>query len=254
MLLDREARSTPSLTNPNVGRVREPVLRLANWMRAFKATSVAGSFLLGTTDDPSNSLGQSPLRAPSVFNYYRPGYVPPNTGIAAAGLVAPEMQIVNETSVIGYSNYLRNAVQNGVGTNRDIQPNYDTEMSLAHRPDQLVAHLDTLLIWAFAGRRGMMGVWPAILVTGASFAVVQFAVSNFMGPELVDVLASLVSMGCLLGFLRFWQPKVIWRAAAMGGSGTEAAASSVHTVRHHRTREVIRAALPWIIQIGRAHV
>jgi hypothetical protein len=55
------------------------------------------------------------------------------------------MQIVNETSVIGYSNYLRNAVQNGIGTNRDVQPNYDTEMSLAHRPDQLVAHLDVLL-------------------------------------------------------------------------------------------------------------
>jgi uncharacterized protein (DUF1800 family) len=145
VLLDREARSTPSLTNPNVGRVREPVLRLANWMRAFRAASASGTFLLGTTDDPASSLGQSPLRAPSVFNYYRPGYVPPNTGIAAAGLVAPEMQIVNETSVIGYSNYMRNAVQNGVGTNRDIQPNYDTEMSLAHRPDQLVAHLDTLL-------------------------------------------------------------------------------------------------------------
>jgi len=145
VLLDREARSTPSLTNPNVGRVREPVLRLANWMRAFRVTSATGTFLLGTTDDPANSLGQSPLRAPSVFNYYRPGYVPPNTGIAAAGLVAPEMQIINETSVIGYSNYLRNAVQNGIGTNRDIQPNYDTEMSLAHRPDQLVAHLDTLL-------------------------------------------------------------------------------------------------------------
>ena len=145
VLLDRDARATPSLTNPNVGRVREPVLRLANWMRAFRATSASGSFLMPTTDDPATSLGQSPLRSPSVFNFYRPGYVPPNTAIATAGLVAPEMQIVNETSVIGYSNYLRNAVQNGIGTNRDVQPNYDTEMSLAHRPDQLVAHLDVLL-------------------------------------------------------------------------------------------------------------
>ncbi|MFM8382198.1 MAG: DUF1800 family protein [Actinomycetota bacterium] len=145
VLLDRDARAMPSLNNPNFGRVREPVLRLANWMRAFTATSASGNYLLGTTDDPATSLGQSPMRSPSVFNFYRPGYVPPNTGIASAGLVAPEMQIITETSVIGYSNFMRNAMSNGVGTNRDIQPDYTTALSLATKPDSLVNHLDLLL-------------------------------------------------------------------------------------------------------------
>jgi len=82
-----------------------------------------------------------------VFNFYRPGYVPPNTGIATAGLVAPEMQIVHETAVIGYSNYMRSVVQNGAGSNspRDIQANYSAEIALADRPDALVARLDLLL-------------------------------------------------------------------------------------------------------------
>ncbi len=63
------------------------------------------------------------------------------------------------------------------------------------------------LIWAFAGRKGMMEVWPAILVAGVSFAIPQYLVSNCIGPELVDIIAAIVSMACLVGFLRFWQPK-----------------------------------------------
>src|SRR4051795_3525166 len=62
------------------------------------------------------------------------------------------------------------------------------------------------LIWAFAGLRGMLQVWPAILVCGVSFAVPQFLVSNYHGPWLVDIVASLVSMACLVGFLKVWQP------------------------------------------------
>jgi len=58
------------------------------------------------------------------------------------------------------------------------------------------------LIWAFAGRKGMWEIWPAILVTGVSFAITQFLVSNFIGPELVDVIAAVVSMTALISFLR----------------------------------------------------
>lgn len=149
VLLDKDARAAPSLNNPNFGRVREPILRLANWMRAFGATSAAGSFLLGTTDDPATSLGQSVMRSPSVFNFYRPGYVPPNTAIATAGLVAPEMQIIHETSVIGYSNFMMSAVRYGVGAStngiRDIRSTYAEEMAIANNPDALVTRLDLLL-------------------------------------------------------------------------------------------------------------
>src|SRR5438094_8762181 len=67
------------------------------------------------------------------------------------------------------------------------------------------------LIWAFAGFRGMIEIWPAILVAGVCFAVPQFLVSNFHGPWLVDVVAAIVSIAALATFLRFWQPKHIWR-------------------------------------------
>ena len=63
------------------------------------------------------------------------------------------------------------------------------------------------LIWAFAGRKAMMEIWPAILVTGATFALSQFLVSNYIGPELVDVIAAIVSMVSLVAFLKVWQPK-----------------------------------------------
>lgn len=65
------------------------------------------------------------------------------------------------------------------------------------------------LIWAFAGFRGMLAIWPAILVAGVSFAVPQFLVSNYHGPWLVDVISALISMGCLTAFLKIWQPKEI---------------------------------------------
>ena len=63
------------------------------------------------------------------------------------------------------------------------------------------------LVWAFAGWRGMMEVWPAILVTGVSFAIPQFLISNFHGPWLVDVVAAIVSMAALTLFLRVWKPE-----------------------------------------------
>ncbi|HTC12646.1 MAG TPA: lactate permease LctP family transporter, partial [Chthoniobacterales bacterium] len=66
------------------------------------------------------------------------------------------------------------------------------------------------LIWAFAGFRGMMQIWPAILVTGASFAIPQFLVSTLHGPWLVDIIASLCSMAALTLFLRVWQPETMW--------------------------------------------
>ncbi len=149
VLLDEEARDMAKIADPTFGKTREPVLRLAAWMRAFNARSASGSFLLGVTDDPAGSLGQSPLRAPSVFNFYRPGFAPPNSAIAAAQLVAPEFQIIHEVSVAGYSNFMRTAVQSGVGSNspRDIQPDYATELALANDADRLIDRIDLLLTY-----------------------------------------------------------------------------------------------------------
>jgi lactate permease len=67
------------------------------------------------------------------------------------------------------------------------------------------------LVWALAGRKATFEVWPAALTVGVSFGVAQFLISNLVGPELVDILASLASIGSLLLLLRSWQPRSIWR-------------------------------------------
>ena len=76
------------------------------------------------------------------------------------------------------------------------------------------------LIWAFAGWRGMMQIWPAILVCGVSFAIPQFLISNFVNPWIVDIGASLISMACLIGFLKVWQPAELWTLAGVAHAAT----------------------------------
>src|SRR6266568_8028852 len=71
------------------------------------------------------------------------------------------------------------------------------------------------LIWAFAGWRGMKDIWPAILICGVSFAVPQYLISNFINPWIVDIGASLISMACLILFLKIWQPKELWLSPAL---------------------------------------
>jgi lactate permease len=106
------------------------------------------------------------------------------------------------------------------------------------------------LIWAFAGRRGMMEIWPAILVCGLSFAIPQFLISNFVNPWIVDVGASLISMACLIGFLNVWQPKELWLSPALRTRDDSAA--SAPPVAPAKTAaptsaELLRSLLPWII-------
>ncbi len=104
------------------------------------------------------------------------------------------------------------------------------------------------LIWAFAGRKGMWEIWPAILVAGVTFAVPQYLVSNFMGPELVDIIAALVSMGSLVAFLRVWQPKKVWTSTRPRGTDASShAANPPQPVVRHSKEALIAAWTPWAI-------
>ncbi len=104
------------------------------------------------------------------------------------------------------------------------------------------------LIWAFAGFKGMKEIWPAILVTGLSFAIPQFLVANFMGPELVDIIAAIVSMVSLVLFLRVWQPKKVWTSPALRGKDISAAeAKPPQPVMRHSKEALIAAWTPWLI-------
>jgi lactate permease len=105
------------------------------------------------------------------------------------------------------------------------------------------------LIWAFAGWKGMKEVWPAILVTGVSFAIPQFLISNFINPWIVDVGASLVSMACLIGFLKVWQPKELWLSPALRSRDDSVGTmpASTASTAPVTTAEMWRGLLPWII-------
>src|SRR5689334_22206678 len=82
------------------------------------------------------------------------------------------------------------------------------------------------VVWAFAGWRGMLGVWPAALTAGLAFAVPQFVVANFHGPWLVDILASLCSMIALVALLKVWKPRDAWKMPAAAGAASTASTAS----------------------------
>lgn len=113
ILTDSEARSEPSGTS--FGKLREPVVRLTQWARAFGVTSPTNLWPFGNTASNATRLAQSPGRSPSVFNFFRPGYTPPGSAIATQGQVAPEFQMVNEPSVVAYINYMQSLIVNGAG-------------------------------------------------------------------------------------------------------------------------------------------
>jgi uncharacterized protein (DUF1800 family) len=146
LLMDVEARTLP--TAPNAGRVREPMLRAVQWARTFNASSLSGKWIVYDQSGTQYGLAQSPLRSPSVFNFFRPGYVPPRTAIAAAGLVAPEFQIHNESTTVGYLNYLSNWLDGNFGFNNprgDIQANYSALLPVAVNAAELVVWMNMRL-------------------------------------------------------------------------------------------------------------
>ena len=166
ILLDDEARNPANLTNPKFGKVREPMLRFLAWARAFNANSSSDTWQLGDTSDPATRLGQSPLRSPTVFNFFRPGYVPPNSSIGSANLTAPEFQITNESSVVGYVNYMQAAVSRVSGIN-DVIGNYSNLLPLADDAASLLDELNTVLaagqlsLGTLTNLRNAVGTMPA---------------------------------------------------------------------------------------------
>ena len=142
ILLDDEARRAPVAGDTTSGKLREPVVRFIQWARTFGLASPTGLWNIGNVSDPSTRLGQSPLRSPSVFNFFRPGYVPPNSALGTLNLNAPEFQITNESTVVGWANWAQTFVQSGVGETR---PDYAAELALATDATALVKRVSLLL-------------------------------------------------------------------------------------------------------------
>ncbi len=107
ILLDPEARALTAPTTGGFGKLREPIVRFVQWGRSFGFNSASGGWKMFETSSASEKLGQSPLRSPSVFNFFRPGFVPPGTALAPSKTTAPEFQLVNESTVGGYLNFMQ---------------------------------------------------------------------------------------------------------------------------------------------------
>jgi lactate permease len=97
------------------------------------------------------------------------------------------------------------------------------------------------LVWVMGGRKALTGVIPATLVCGSAFAGTQFLVSNYIGPQLVDILGSLASIGALMLLLRVWQPR---DGFELGGEHVEA-----HVPPRHPAGQILKAWMPYGILV-----
>jgi len=107
VLFDDEARSDATISDSRFGKIREPIIRFTNWVRAFDVGTIEPALTFSLYDTSrSDSLNQNPYRAPSVFNFYRPGFIAPGTRTGGEGLTMPELQITNTSSIAGYINFI----------------------------------------------------------------------------------------------------------------------------------------------------
>ncbi len=149
ILLDPEARLAETVSVVRYGKLREPVVRFATFLRGLGATSVNGRNNIHYLDSPEDGLAQSPMLAPSVFNFYSPNFRPAGPA-ATIGMVAPEFQITSETSIVGGMNFFNRLFQSsgyGSGDSR-MRLNLVPLRDIAATTDTLVTRLDQLFFCA----------------------------------------------------------------------------------------------------------
>lgn len=148
ILFDPEARDQDGAED---GKIKEPVLRFTHFARAFDIGPMNPEKLY-TLWDTTDSLGQSPYKSPSVFNFYRPGYIPPGSQSGQAGMTVPEMQITHTSSVAGYANFITyfafgyQRYANEPEVQSAMRPDYSEELPLASDPAAMVTHLSEKLL------------------------------------------------------------------------------------------------------------
>jgi uncharacterized protein (DUF1800 family) len=194
ILTDPEARNTSAaLADAHGGKLREPALRFAAWARACNVGSASGQWRLGNLSDPATRLGQSPMHSASVFNFYRPGYVPPNTAIATAGKVAPEFQITTESSVAGYLNFMQSSIANSGGLlSSDVKADYSAWLPLAGDAAALAAEANLLLA------ADQLSAARVALIRDAIAAMPSATSANRLSRVHAAVLLTLAAPECLV--------------------------------------------------------
>jgi uncharacterized protein (DUF1800 family) len=165
ILLDPEARGAAYREQPGFGKLREPFLRAVNLARATNASAPVGAYPISNLDD---LLAQEPCHAPSVFNYYLPGYSPPGP-VLEAGLVAPEFQILTSATAISTPNYFWTAITGdfnrwGAASNNEaVRCNITHELTLATNVDLLLRRLDLALTGGVLSPREFQAIRESLL-------------------------------------------------------------------------------------------
>jgi uncharacterized protein (DUF1800 family) len=153
ILTDTEATSAQLLSNPQAGKLREPVVRFIQWARTFQLniapTDAATWAKIGDLSSPSSALAESPLQAPNVFFFFQPGYTPPQTALQTNGITAPEFGITNESSVAGYMNFIEKLIANGIA---GVPGNYSALQPLIDQGGNSAALLAELNVLIAAGQ------------------------------------------------------------------------------------------------------
>ncbi|HEY2465390.1 MAG TPA: DUF1800 domain-containing protein [Steroidobacteraceae bacterium] len=153
ILTDQEATSDQLLSNPQTGKLREPVVRFVQWARTFQLNfspnDATAWSSIGDLSNPSSKLGESPLQSPNVFFFFQPGFIPPQTALQANGITAPEFGITNESSVAGYMNFMKNLIANGIG---GVPGNYSAVQPLVNQGGNSAALLAELNVLIAAGQ------------------------------------------------------------------------------------------------------
>lgn len=193
---------TRSVVDTKFGKLREPMLRFIQWGRTFGLTSAQNSWKRTRLSNSATELGQSPFQSPSVFNFFRPGFVPPGTALAATQTTAPEFQIVNETTVAGYLNFMQDVIRyglycsepslpQGADTNYlpDIQATYVNELAIVADPTALVNRLNLLLA---AGRVSASN--QALMVSALTSMPINSTVLADQTNQKLDRIAAAVLM------------------------------------------------------------
>ena len=204
ILLDLEARSPQAPTTAGFGKLREPMVRFVQWGRTFGFNSASGGWKMFETSSAGEKLGQSPLRSPSVFNFFRPGFVPPGTALAPSKTTAPEFQLVNESTVGGYLNYMQEVIEGGIYVAsppgdpnpfegpyvQDITASYARELPLVTDAAALVARVNLVMC---AGRLSPATV--TIMVNALNATPVTAGSDDYRKLSRVRA-AVLMAMGC----------------------------------------------------------
>lgn len=177
ILLDPDASNPIGLNDFRFGKLREPAVRFIQVARTSGMTKSEGRWITRDLSNPNQFVGQVPMRAPSVFNFFRPQYVMPRSIAAANNMVSPEFQGVTEATIPGYLNTIQTMLTGSAHWLNDMKPEFRAELPLAAKPEALVDHLDIVLtagqLRPWTRERVLTGIQSVPLIEGDGEAALR---------------------------------------------------------------------------------